>query len=612
MTDPRLERSVRPLPGGVPGSLLAWKAREAFEPPAAFDLEDAPIPELAALAGTPPGDACADASRAFFWANGWQSWSPGWELAPGERHGRVRIVGKLNLYNERHLPPRRDGRAEACFAGWLRAADGSGGILAFAATDPDLAPLTFRLDRKGDALGVEAFCAGARFAKGETVAEAAIFHAPDFFAARDRLRAVLGNGAAFAKLEFLGEKGKRLVPGGWESWYNHYSDIDERLIRADLEAIGANGNLLNEYYLRRGKPAVFQVDDGWQRTVGDWRPNDNRFPGGMESLAAGIEAKGLVPGLWMAPFAVRSNAPVLREHPDWILKDARGKPAVVGWQPAWDGDWHGLDLTVPEVLDYLEHLIDTAANEWGFRYLKLDFLFAGAHSGAWSRPAPVHTIYRRAVERLTRLERTRSGKPVAYLGCGAPLGLSYDRLPLMRIGADTLERWDDFQTRLVNHAGRPSAWVNMKDTIGRAPLDGAAFVNDPDVVFCRTENMGLTETEKETVALVSFLFASQVMFSDDPEAFDEAEEKAFTERVVALWDRLASAECAALRIPGFRDVYRVGSRDRSIDGVVNLSDRAATLPLHFDRARALVDHARPRRGGSSFEARSVTLWENPA
>jgi alpha-galactosidase len=149
----------------------------------------------------------------------------------------------------------------------------------------------------------------------------------------------------------------------------------------------------------------------------------------------------------------------------------------------------------------------------------------------------------------------------------------------------------------------------MKDSIGRAMLDGAAFVNDPDVVFCRTENMGLSETEKETVALVAFLFASQVMFSDDPEAFDEAAEKAFTERVVALWDRLEGKECAALRLPGRRDVYRVSARDGSIDGVVNLSDRAARLPLRFDRSRAIVDHAAPAPGGASFAARSVTLWE---
>ena len=36
----------------------------------------------------------------------------------------------------------------------------------------------------------------------------------------------------------------------------------------------------------------------------------------------------------------------------------------------------GLDITYPPVQEYLHSLISTAVKEWGFDYLKLDFLYA--------------------------------------------------------------------------------------------------------------------------------------------------------------------------------------------------------------------------------------------
>ncbi|HMK11260.1 MAG TPA: hypothetical protein VK461_06745, partial [Acidimicrobiales bacterium] len=71
--------------------------------------------------------------------------------------------------------------------------------------------------------------------------------------------------------ERLGRRRPRR-PKVWCSWYSFYGNIDEqRLIEvlADL----------------RGLPFdTFQIDDGWQREIGDWRANDG-FGSGMRSLA---------------------------------------------------------------------------------------------------------------------------------------------------------------------------------------------------------------------------------------------------------------------------------------------------------------------------------------
>ena len=42
-----------------------------------------------------------------------------------------------------------------------------------------------------------------------------------------------------------------------------------------------------------------QVDDGFQRTTGDWRVNQ-RFPSGLKSLARMIQESGFIPGIWLA------------------------------------------------------------------------------------------------------------------------------------------------------------------------------------------------------------------------------------------------------------------------------------------------------------------------
>ena len=100
---------------------------------------------------------------------------------------------------------------------------------------------------------VELNAKGGRFAKGGLVAEIRLFYREGYFAAKDALGDAFGAYGRFERLAFLGS-GARLVPGGYESWYNHYARIDDRIIASDLASIGSNGNLINAYYLRRGKP----------------------------------------------------------------------------------------------------------------------------------------------------------------------------------------------------------------------------------------------------------------------------------------------------------------------------------------------------------------------
>lgn len=71
---------------------------------------------------------------------------------------------------------------------------------------------------------------------------------------------------------------------------------------------------------------LFVLDDGWfgrrdddTTSLGDWFVDKRKLPGGLEDLAARIQAKGLSFGLWFEPEMVSVKSDLYREHPDWCL-----------------------------------------------------------------------------------------------------------------------------------------------------------------------------------------------------------------------------------------------------------------------------------------------------
>jgi alpha-galactosidase len=396
--------------------------------------------------------------------------------------------------------------------------------------------------------------------------------------------------------------------GGYETWYNRYTNINESVVLRDLEALGKTENLIKLLFLDKKRPAVFQIDDGWERRVGDWEVDEAKFPRGMRFLAERIESAGLIPGLWIAPFIVTKRSKVFEERREWVLKDRQGRPVVAGFNHLWDGRYFCLDLSREDVLAYIQGLIERVIG-WGFRYIKVDFLYAGFFDGAFTgggspgEKSP-YLQYDRACALITDRTKTASGLPVAYLGCGLPLGASFRHFPLSRVGADTREEWDWNLVKLLGHIGRPSAYVSLLDTIGRAFFDNTLYCGDPDVVFLRSKNCRLSEPEKELIALVNFLLAGQIMAADDPDGLSE-DDLRFARRIADLYERLAGEECGAEREA--RDVFRLFSRSGRVNGVLNLSNRPyrlSALPPGEPLVSRIADNACPPHTISLFYAPS--------
>ncbi|MDR0375427.1 MAG: alpha-galactosidase [Treponema sp.] len=546
---------------------------------------------------------------------GWQSWSAGWELAADETLPRKTLLlpDLIKLTNRDGDAPKR-GEIVGHFLMYLRAGDTylCAASRAWTGRAP-LPPVTFRINRKKRRIVAEIFCPGKRWTPHEVMAELYFFACAGYFDLKDTLAAVYrkevnphlssaygglsGGKSAVLSTECAG--GKNPI-GGYESWYNHYTNISEKLILEDLEALSATDNLIKLVFLDKDKPAIFQIDDGWEQRVGQWEIDEKKFPNGLRSLAEKIEARGLTPGLWIAPFIVTKKSKIFLEKPEWVLKDEKGKPVVAGFNHLWDGRYYCLDLSRDDTLAYIESLIDTVIG-WGFRYIKIDFLYAGFLFGAFAQGGSPYEHYERACALLTkRAASATPNAPVAYLGCGLPLGASFRRFPLSRVGADTREEWDWNMVKLLGHVGRPSAYISLLDTIGRSFLDGVIYRNDPDVVFMRTRNCKLTENEKELIALVNFLLAGQIMISDDPLHLEPADEQ-LAKRMASLYAALADDEYGAVRLD--RDVFRLVSRSGKTTGVINLSNRPYFGQELCINGQFLVDH----RKNGAYAPRSISI-----
>lgn len=317
---------------------------------------------------------------------------------------------------------------------------------------------------------------------------------------------------------------------GWCTWYHFFERVTESDVLRNLDALAAD---------RDGLPVeVVQIDDGWQRAVGDWLETSPAFPRGLGPLARDIAAAGFVPGLWTAPFCAVPESDVARAHPEWLLRRGAG-PLLGLLNPAWSpsGAVHVLDPSREDVLRHLRELFAALASE-GFAYLKLDFLYAAAMA-AESADAGVGRA-----ERLRRgLEAIRAGagEEAFLLGCGAPLGAAVGVVDGMRIGPDVAPHWLPDPPLVPGiEATLPSTRSAVRNVLARAFLHRRLWLNDPDCLMARSRDTRLTPEERRTLAATIAASGGLALFSDDvaslgaPERWLVRETVALARRVDAL------------------------------------------------------------------------------
>ncbi|WP_156945436.1 alpha-galactosidase [Hyphomonas johnsonii] len=164
----------------------------------------------------------------------------------------------------------------------------------------------------------------------------------------------------------------------WEACYFDFDSDSLRKLATQAAEIGAER---------------FVLDDGWfigrrddSSSLGDWEPDTERFPDGLGPLISYVHSLGMTFGLWVEPEMVSRNSALYRAHPEWVLgypdADApTGRNQLV------------LDLSNPDVQDYLFVTLSKCLDVGGIEYLKWDCnreLYPAAIDGRFC--AHLHTL----------------------------------------------------------------------------------------------------------------------------------------------------------------------------------------------------------------------------
>ncbi|MEW6381870.1 MAG: alpha-galactosidase [bacterium] len=287
----------------------------------------------------------------------------------------------------------------------------------------------------------------------------------------------------------------RRVPVGWCSWSCCFRDISERIILENLAYLAGH---------RKSFPLdYFQIDDGYQRAIGDWEADEEKFPGGLKYLAGKIREAGLWPGLWLAPFLVQEKSDLFRQHPHWLIRDRNGCPVSAGRN--WDDQLYGLDPTHPQVRDWLCSLIETVTRDFGFRLLKLDFLSSAALPGRFSDPTATRAgAFRQGLSIIRRA----AGDDTFIIACGAPLAPSAGLVEAMRIGPDVSTGWENPER------SAPAAGNAIRNSMIRSFIFRGLWINDPDSLIMRVNDPHLTSDEVLSLCTAAALSGGLLSLGD--------------------------------------------------------------------------------------------------
>lgn len=435
-------------------------------------------------------DLGVPAAGCRFYKHGWQSWSPTIVLdcAGEDMPASPPVVGPGTQ------PQPAPGRfVSDLVSAVVDPASGRGVIAGFISAADQFSHVW--LDTGPGVVTAASYADGVQVARGGTLA-------------CERL-AVDVSGPAIAALERYGDTlGREMkaiesesVASGWCSWYYYFQGISEDEAVANLDYLAEHRAAIPVDYV--------QIDDGYQAEIGDWLTTNEKFPHGMKWLAGQIHERGFKAGLWVAPFLAGAKSQLFQEHPDWFVKYSTGLPAIATVN--WNQPCFALDLTHPDVQTWAANVFRTVLDDWGYDYVKIDFIFAAAVDGVRHDPNVTRAqAYRRGLEIVREAAGSRF-----VLACGNPMGPSIGLVEAARIGPDVAPYWHPFERGAPRTPlSDPSALNSIRNTLTRYWMHGRLWQNDPDCLLVRATDTALAGDEVRALATVIGLTGGMVLDSD--------------------------------------------------------------------------------------------------
>ena len=291
------------------------------------------------------------------------------------------------------------------------------------------------------------------------------------------------------------------VPNGWNSWAGsggtggYGTAIDQTLMEKNLA-------VMRDYFRDFGMD-YFQMDDGWELDYGDWTINTKRFPDGFSPLQ-GIVKKTLdakmKPGIWIAAFSAYTSSQLYKTYfsKGWFMPPTLYGKLVLS-------EYKMLDLSNPEVLKWLKTLFTRVHDDWGFRWLKLDFSYPALLCQDFYDPTLTNVeVYDKGLAVL----RQAMGKDSFFLNIGS---IGVGRSDGKRVTLDNAPVWDWDTERNTMPIARQGFKPTMATTARRYFYQGRVWIIHPDLIIFRsdTKNLKLPRiTFKEARVFCAFVAAT--------------------------------------------------------------------------------------------------------
>lgn len=271
-------------------------------------------------------------------------------------------------------------------------------------------------------------------------------------------------------------------PMGWNSWNKFATAVDEKVIRAQADAMVASG-------MRDAGYQYVIIDDFWQGERGKngaITADPKRFPHGMKALADYIHAKGL-------KFGIYSDA----------------GEATCGGRPGSRG---------------YEYQDARTYASWGVDYLKYDWCNTG------TQEAPSSYLTMAKALRAT-------GRPIVFSLCewgtASPWLWGRNVGNLWRTTGDIFDKWEGTKP---NGGGSSLGMVNVLDQqAGLETFAGPGHWNDPDML--EVGNGGMTDNEYRAHFSLWAMLAAPLIAGNDLATMSAATKEILTNKDVIAVDQ---------------------------------------------------------------------------
>jgi alpha-galactosidase len=177
----------------------------------------------------------------------------------------------------------------------------------------------------------------------------------------------------------------------YNSWEATLFDVDESS-QSELAEIAAALGV-----------ELFVLDDGWfhgrngdTAGLGDWWPDEQKFPRGLAPLIQRVNDLGMEFGLWIEPEMVNPDSELYRAHPDWVIhfptrRRTEGRNQLI------------LNFGRIDVQDYIIDLFDRLLSSNHIAFIKWDMNRNVSEPGWPDAPGDPRELWVRHVQGLYRV-----------------------------------------------------------------------------------------------------------------------------------------------------------------------------------------------------------------